>query len=471
MANAATNMQVGAGIDRQTLWDKIGYEPHSEGQASIHASEARFMMPCCGRRYGKSQSAGHWMTENLFMPDTWHWIVGPSYSLGEKEFRVVWDDIFRKLKLRHPKIRKGYNVRQGNMYIELPWNTVLEVKSADRPDESLVGEGLTSAVMSEAAKHKSSTWERYIEPALSDHRGKAMFPTTPEGFNWYKDLWDLGADPSFPDYESWQFPTWENTVRYPGGIDDPEIQRVKRVASPQWFDQEYGAKFTSFAGMIYDEFSRNLHVKEFEYVPAWRNYWAMDFGFADPFICLDIMVDQSDNWYIWREYYVRYRSTMEHGYALRARENPDGFHVTAMFGDPRGADEIATLALIIGQIYARSAELTWKQGVEAVKRQMRQQPDGSVKLFIHPRCVNTIKELEGLRVKKPPTDVKNATEGQLDKDDHTADALRYFACEFAVLGGGRSMEELSAGMAKNSERGMFRLDDTTFTGGSDQIDF
>lgn len=470
MANVAVNLPAGPNIDRRTLFNLVGYEPHSEAQQAIHDSTARFKIPCCGRRFGKSQAAGHWMTENLFEPDTWHWIIGPTYSLGEKEFRVVFNDLFRKLKLRHPKIRKGYNVRQGNMYIELPWNTVLEVKSADKPDETLVGEGLDSAIMSESAKHKSDTWPRYIEPALSDKLGECMFPSTPEGFNWYKDHWDIGQDPNETDYQSWQFPSWENSIRYPGGFDNSEIQRIKRVASPQWFAQEYGAKFTSFAGMIYDEFDRNLHVKEFEYNPAWRNYWVLDFGFADPFVCLDIMVDQSDNWYIWREYYVRYRATMEHGYALRQRENPNGFHVTAMFADPRGADEIATLSLIIGGIFARSASITWKQGVEAVKRQLRQQQDGSVKLFIHPRCLNTIKELEGLRVKKPATDTKNAMEGQLDKDDHTCDALRYFAVEYAILGAGLSMDSVNVGGGE-SDRGIFRLDDTTFTGGSERIDF
>jgi hypothetical protein len=442
MASAAVNLKAGTHIEQSRLFDEIGYSPHSALQQSIHDARQRFIVACCGRRWGKSQSAGHWMTERLFTPDTYNWIIGPTYSLAEKEFRVVYDDLFspKKLGLRHPKIRKGYNVRQGSMYIELPWNTYLLAKSADKPDESLVGEGLSAAIMSEAAKHKSDTWVRYIEPALSDKRGECLFASTPEGFNWYKGLFDLAADPAHTDYYGVHAPSWTNPVSFPGGEQDPEIQRIKAVASKQWFDQEYGAKFTSFEGMIYDEFDRTIHVREFDYVPAWRNFQVYDFGFADPFVCLDIMVDPADNVYVWREYYIRYMATMEHGYAIKNRPNPDGFHIDAMFGDPRGADEIATLSMILGPIFGRA--VPWKQGIEAVKRNMRIQPDGLPKLFIHPRCINTIKEIEGLQVKKGPTDIKNAVEGQRDKDDHTCDALRYFFSEYYVLGAGGSLRDV-----------------------------
>jgi hypothetical protein len=450
-------MQAGVGIDRQTLFNEIGYEPHTRAQMEIHTATERFLIPCCGRRWGKSRSAGHWMTEQMFVPDSWHWIVGPTYTLGEKEFRVVWDDLFMKMKLRHPKIRKGYNTRQGNMYIELPWNSHLEVKSADKPDDGLVGEGLHSAVMSEAAKHKMDTWTRYIEPALSDNRGAAIFPSTPEGFNWYHGLFELGQDPQHGAYRSWHLPSWTNPIAFPGGFDDPEIQRIRQVSSPQWFSQEYGANFTTFEGQIYDEFDHNVHVKEFDYVPTWRNYWAIDFGFADPFVCLDIMVDPSDNVYVWREYYIRYMSTYEHGHALRTRQNPDGFHVNAMFADPAGADEIATLAMIIGPMYGRSREVSWKQGVEAVKRQLRIGADGMPKLFIHPRCRNLIREIQALRIKKAATDERNAREGQFDKDDHTCDALRYFHAEFFVLGAGGSIGNLYSGGGRTESDSFFKL--------------
>lgn len=417
-------------VNRESLFEELDYMPRKE-QWDIHNSSSRFIIPCCGRRFGKSLAAGNELTAYLFTPDTRYWIVGPTYRLGEKEFRVVLDNIVRKLKL---KVKFSNNVKQGDMRIEMPspFNSIVEVVSADRPD-SLVGEGLDGVIMSEAALHKHSTWEMFIEPALSDNRGFAIFPSTPRGFNWYQGLWQLGQMPEMNEYESWQMPTWMNTNKYPGGRFDPEILRIESTVSKPHFLQEYAAEFTAFEGKIYTDFNFQHHVKQVEYNPAWRNFWAFDFGFVDPFVCLDIMVDPSDNVYVWREYQVSGLSTYEHGHAILRRKNPEGFHVDGMFGDPRGADEIATLGNILGHIEANP--VGWILGIEAVRRALALQPDGSPKLIIDPSCVNLTRQMDQLRYAESP-DGKNSKEKQHDYDDHGPDALRYFFSEYMVLRAG-----------------------------------
>lgn len=324
------------------------------------------------------------------------------------------------------------------MRMQLPWNTVIEVKSAEKQD-SLVGEGLDGAIVSEAALHKSSTWEMYLEPALSDKRGEAWFPSTPRGYNWFKGLYDIGQDPLYSEYQSWRNPTWTNTAAYPGGRDDPEIKRIERVVSRTHFLQEYAAEFTAFEGQIYEDFDPSIHVVSHKYNPLWKNYWTFDFGFSDPFVCLDIQVDPSNNVYVWREYQVRHMSTFEHSQALINRRNPDGFRVDSMFGDPRGADELSTLALTIGQVWARP--VGWKQGVEAVKRWMKLQPDGKPKLFIDRSCTELIRQIEQLRFYES-RDGRNSPEKQHDWDDHGPDALRYFFNEYFVLGYAGSLSDM-----------------------------
>lgn len=433
-------------VDRVKLFKELDYWPHSEEQWAIHNSNARFRIPCCGRRFGKSQAAGHEITVQAFIPDSYIWIVGPTYKLGEKEFRVVYNDFVVKLKMGS-KIKKQYNVNQGNMRIELPWNTVIEVVSAEKQD-SLIGEGLDFVCMSEAATHNMSTWQMYLEPALSDKRGGAIFPCTPRGYNWYYGLWMMGQDPTNNDYESWRFPTWFNKARYPGGLDDPEMQRIKNVVSEPYWNQEYAAKFTSFVGQIYDEFDDSKHVRVFEYNPAWRNYLVFDFGFSDPFVCLDIMVDPSDNVYVWREYMVRYKTTWEHAHNIKNREQPVGYRVDNMFADPRGADEIATLTMVLGAVFAR--DVGWITGVEAVKRHLKIQPDGEPKLIFHPRCHETIRQMKGLRG-KDHKEGRNVREGQHDYDDHGPDALRYFFNEFFVLGAAGNLEDIYGDVYHGSE--------------------
>lgn len=419
-------------VDRKALFEVLDYTPRPE-QWAIHNSTSRFMVPCCGRRFGKSLCAGNELTAYMFTPDARYWIVGPTYRLGEKEFRVVLYNMVRKLKV--PRLKFSNNVKQGDMRIEnTKTNTIIEVVSADRPD-SLVGEGLNGVIMSEAALHKASTWEMFIEPALSDERGFAIFPSTPRGFNWFQGLWQLGQMPEQIDYASWQLPTWSNTNKYPGGRFDPEILRIESTVSKQHFLQEYSAEFTAFEGKIYDTFNFTHHVKQIEYNPAWRNYWAMDFGFADPFVVLDIMVDPSDNVYVWREYQVSGMSTQEHGHYILRRKNPEGFHVDAMYGDPRGADEIATLRLTLGHVEANP--VGWVQGVEAVRRALKLKADGTPSLYIDPSCVNLTRQMDQLRYaeSREGHNVMNSAgrERQHDYDDHGPDALRYFFSEYMVL--------------------------------------
>lgn len=428
-------------ISKEALFAEIDYKPHSKQQL-FHDSKARFRIPCCGRRFGKSLMCGHEMTARLFVPDTMHWIIGPTYALGEKEFRVVFDNLFRKMGSHFNSlrgVRKSYNVDQGNMSISLPWNTRLEVKSAEKQD-SLVGEGLDSCIMSEAALHKKDTFQMYIEPALLDKRGVADFPSTPRGHNWYEGLWLSGQDPQQEWAESWRFPTWENEALFPQGYDDPEIQKIKRTVSEFHWLQEYCAEFTALEGRIYDEFKREIHVKDLVYNPFWKNYQAFDFGFADPFVCLDIQVDPSDNVYVWREYQIRRKTNTEHGLALAVRANPENYHVDGRFGDPSDPDAIRTLNAILGgkKIIARplpvkNAISGKQQGYEAVKQWLKVHADGKPKLFINRSCIETIRQMEHLQ-SPPERDDHNSKEGQREFDDHGPDAIRYFFNEYFITG-------------------------------------
>lgn len=438
-------MRVEPNISREALFERLYYNPHSDEQWEIHRSTARFRIPCCGRRWGKSTWASREMTLKMFVPDSVNWIVGPDYSLGEKEFRIVWYD-FQKLGLLK-YCSKSNNVKQGNMRIHFKeLNSLLEVKSAERPD-SLVGEGLDHVIMSEAAKHKMSTWQMYIEPALSDKRGSADFPSTPQGFNWFKGMYDLGLDPNQPEYDSWHFPTWTNTYSFPGGYDDPELVRIRGNHTNMFWDQEYAAKFTAYEGLIYQDFDPQIHVRPIAYQPQWSNYLALDFGYTDPTVCYDIMVNPFDQRvYVWREYVKTQTTYSEHGRILKNRENPANYHVDEAFGDPRGAEPIATLSFWLGYIAANA--VGWSLGVEAVANALKVRPDGEPGLIIDPSCRELIRQMQALRAKGSVTEGRNERPGQYDGDDHGPDALRYFFNERFVLRSGEGLADMYDGVGK-----------------------
>ena len=457
---------------RTFYFDKLGYKPHSQKQASIHASDARFKILACGRRYGKTTFGANELTVALMDPyhPGYYWIVGPKYATAEKEFRIVYFNIMKKLGLANTKgVKKSYNVKQGDMTIELPWGSLLEVKSAQHKD-TLLGEGLKGVIMAEAARHDIDTWEQYVRPTLSDidpttgERGWAIFTSTPRGYNWFNGIWMLGQNrEAHPMFESWRLPSWENPLVYPGGREDPEIQSMEDKMPKQVFRQEIAAEFTAFQGKIYDEFDTNIHVRPIEYRPEWTNVWFMDYGWSNPFCCYDVMIDPEDNFYIWREYQVSEIATFEHAKILLHRaDNPDNYHVDWGAGDPRGPDQAQTITLVTGvQIYsediATNAHESWKIGIEWVKRMLKIQPTGEPKLLIDPSCVQLISQMEQLHAIEPKGDEKNFVEGQHKYNDHGPDAIRYGIGQYFENGAGSSLSSVySPGHRKTEAETFFQ---------------
>jgi hypothetical protein len=451
---------------KKFIFGKLDYKPHSREQQEIHDSDKRFRTLCCGRRWGKTTFGAKEMTAAICDPtqEGYYWIVGPNYVQGEKEFRIVVKDI-GLLGLR-TKVKIQYNIPQGLMTIRMPWDTMLEVKSAER-QESLLGEGLKGVIMAEAARHSRDTWEQYVRPALSDkgadgERGWAIFTSTPRGFNWFQGLWLMGQLRSkHPNYASWRLPSWDNPIIYPGGRSDAEIEEIEDEVSKQFFSQEIAAEFTSFVGEIYDEFDPSVHVIPIEYNANWRNFWALDYGWTNEFVCLDIMVDPDDNVYVWREYHESYKSTFDHGLILKHQPNPPNFHVDSIFGDPRGPDQAATFAIHHGPVFSMAPKTNdqfseWFIGIEQVKRWMKIRPDGKPKLYISDACPNLIRQMSQLR---PPEgkEGKNAPEGQHKHDDHGPDALRYFFTQYFLMGAGSSLSDVYAPSQMQTEAaGFFR---------------
>lgn len=463
MAGAGDTQTSAKVINKAAYFKKIEYSPHSEGQASFHNSRARFKVAVCGRRYGKTSMVARDIEPEFLRPDKWFWIVGPTYGLAEKEFRLIYDDFVRKLGLGKEKdFKKHYNPRTGEMSLVFPWNTVLEVKSADHP-ENLVGEGLDGVVMSEAAKHRKETWERFVRPALADRRGFAYFVSTPEGMNFLHQLWQYGHDPSYPEYESWQFPSWDNPIIYPGGYDDPEIQLLKRTMTPDWFAQEIAAEFTAFVGKIFRDWQEKTHVTRVPFRPEWPNYAVFDWGYTNPLACVEFQVCPSDDSiHIWREHYKSFMVLEDHLAELKSREQPEGYHINLAFGDAADPGAIET----VGRDFAPclgdpEAKKDWRRGIELMNQFMKPLPEtGKPRYYVDHSCTNTIREHNNYR-SKDPVKGNNVPEMAKNVDDHTIDAIRYGLMHIFELGANHHLNEIYnqpedlMPIAVGSERGFF----------------
>lgn len=438
-----------AALNKTALFRELGYEPHSEGQRRFHDCTSRFRLAACGRRYGKSTMVARDLEPRMFIPGMRYWIVGPTYDLGEKEFRVIWDDLIVKMQLgKHKGVKKAYNKKQGEMRIELPNRTIVEVRSAQHPD-TLVGDNLDHVIMSEAAKHRDDTWQKYIRAALSDRRGTADFASTPEGMNWFHQMYEMGIDPGFPDYAAFHFPSWENPIVYPGGRQDPEILAIERSTSKEFFNQEIAADFGSFVGAIYTDFDKEVHVQRHTFRPEWKNYIAFDWGFTSPLAAVEFQVSPSDEMWIWREHYMSYRTVKEHCDILKRREQPTGYHLDLAFGDAADPEAAAVVSReLVACVTDPMAKQNWREGIDLVASLMKSYDTGLVAdefgtpierphFFVDPSCKETIREHQNYRRSAKATSAtkESTTTAPTNKqDDHTCDAVRYGAMHVFRLG-------------------------------------
>jgi hypothetical protein len=441
-------------VSKAKYFAKIGYQPHPK-QMLFHHSEARFKIPVCGRRFGKTYMCAKDIEPTLMTPNKRIWICAPTYDLGEKEFRVIWQDMIVKLQLgKERQVKKAFNKKNGDMYIEFPWGTRIEVRSADRP-ETLVGDGLDHVIMSEAAKHSKETWDRYIRPALADKRGTATFGTTPEGQNWIHDLWQLGRNPLFEEYASWRFPSWDNPNVYPGGRNDPEILLQERTMPYEWFQQEIAADFTSFMGKIYSEWDETVHVKPCAYNPAWKNYIAFDWGFVNPMAAVEFQVDPMDRVHIWRLHYKAHTRLEIFLEELRSRPQPPGYKINLCFGDAADPEAVATVCAKFGPCIADpKSKDNWREGIDLVKQFLRTQVTGTADeygtpteepwLVVDPSCGDIIREFNNYRAASASTGNKprNPREDAQKYDDHALDALRYGLMHIFKLGATMSLSDV-----------------------------
>lgn len=439
-------MAATAQVSLQTHFDAVGYSPH-RGQVPIHRSGARHRVAAMGRRLGKSFAGGH---ELSFQPlitamtlrlaesplDNVHrrheiWIVGPEYTDAEKEFRVFWNDC-RTLELPMDKPGSYYNAEAGDMVASFfKGKLIVHGKSAKYPG-TLVGEGLTGVVMSEAAKLKPSVWTKFVRPTLIDQRGWSLWLSTPEGKNHFYEKWQWGQDPAYPEWESWRLPSWTNHYLFPLGPDDPELAEMKREMTEESVKQEIEADFTEFVGRVFKGFDEEIHVRDVQYDPQLPIYLACDYGWTNPFVMLAIQVDVWDNVRVLAEYRAVHKDIND--IARELKDYAVFRNGKVLYPDPAEPQDTAILtkALKVPANTSTGGELKYRlqyirQGLKQYPEHLEDgHPEKQPKLVIDRRCTELIREMQDYRYPENTSEVRPDKETPLDKDDHGPEALGRF---------------------------------------------
>ena len=210
-------------------------------QIDVWQDPARFKVIAAGRRCGKSNFAIKRTLAAALNAPKGSAVLYLAPTLAQAR-QIAWDALLDQAG----DLVRNSNVNQGD--ITLTNGIKIHIRSGENPD-ALRGLKLAFAVIDEAAFIKEEVWSKIVRPALADLKGEAIFISTPDGRNWFYDLYKLGQDGSDEDWRSWHLTTWDNPT-----IDPKEIEAAKRTLSSWSFKVEFESSFdTSGSGIFKEE--------------------------------------------------------------------------------------------------------------------------------------------------------------------------------------------------------------------------
>ena len=259
---------------REHLYEKVGFTPTDE-QLPILESPYRFNLVAGGEQAGKSMVASKYLLGRFMETEEpgLYWLVAADYERTRAEFEYLVQD-FATLG-----ILKQASKRVDPGYIVLADGTRIETKSAKDP-RTLAMRAPHGILGCEASQLDMETFFR-LRGRCAPKRGWMFLAGTFEGsLGWYPQMytaWAAGAD---PEAKAYSLPSWTNKYLYPGGREDPEIQRLKEVASDDFYMERIEGTPSPPKGLVFTEFRPDAHVVDVEYVPDVPVHLWMDPGYA-----------------------------------------------------------------------------------------------------------------------------------------------------------------------------------------------
>ncbi|OFW53997.1 MAG: hypothetical protein A2163_07960 [Actinobacteria bacterium RBG_13_35_12] len=429
----------------------IDYIPHKYQQL-IHNDPAPYKVISAGRQFGKSMLARWTILLSAIREAGKYWIVSPTIKQGKDNH---WNDPENNILRDTEGWRLDQNITE--LAIEVParnGKSRIELKGIENL-EKVRGSKLRGVVMDEAAFLTEYSWTNVIQPMMTTTGGWAMFISTPNGFNWFKDLYQQGTIytvvqkyPSEPPiwkakllkppkqgrlkgWSSYHFTSYDNPFAKPEIIESARLEAISKNSEDNFF-QEYVADFRKVSGLIYKNFNRNIHVIDpIEIEDHWDVYRGVDFGFDNPTACVWVAVSPEGKWYIIDEYYEKKESSDYHiGMILSKSQNYP--HAEATYADPSAPQNIIDwgkkgLYMTGARKDMGTNKGEWVgHGTDLIQEKLKINPiDKKPTLFVFKGCTQTIREFESYRWKEEKNTELNKPGVPLKANDHLMDALRY----------------------------------------------
>lgn len=203
----------------------------------------RFLV-LAGRGGGKTLIGAHAAREEMLVPNSIGWVMGPTY-------KILHDSTFPTLvRLIPPDWVKKWDAE--HLEITLKNGALVAFRSLEDPDRARGPHGVGWGWFDEAAQSPERAYDVF-EPTLIKAGGIIIATTTVLGFDWtYDKLERRALVYKEPGYWATRYWTEENPLFASNPVMMQQIERARKNMAPEFFDQEYRAERRNATGLVYN---------------------------------------------------------------------------------------------------------------------------------------------------------------------------------------------------------------------------
>ena len=284
-----------------------------------------------------------------------------------------------------------------------------------------------------AGMNLKESWESIIQPCVATrwspmnakkfnaNPGRALIISTPSGYDYFYEMYNRQDSDN-----SWKSYTY--TYKDSPFLDEEEIDRVKLTLDPLKFAREYTASFEDSGNNVFYTFDRKEHIdKDLQYFDDTEDvHVAIDFNvgimasvvFAirgNQIHILDEMQGHPDTETLARALAEKYK-----GHRIISYPDPAG--KARKSSAAVGTTDFSILQSngIVTRAHNKAPPII--DSVAAVNKKFKN-ANGDIDMYVHPKCVNTIKSIE--RTQWVESNPDSATIDKKEGVEHWTDALRY----------------------------------------------
>lgn len=443
------------------LYEELGKAPAGLAyfmgptQMAAHQSEALTKQFAGGWRVGKSTWLAAETLPYLFKDNATVWIVSNDYNLGRYEFTYV----LRWMQWLGVPITRLNDPSTGPWRLVTAWGAELKIQTADDVTK-IEGGNLDAAVIAEAGLMDPEVVRRLGGRVMTKGGPILMSGSLDASEPWYMKSFEkyLNGPTEDINWHSWGMPSWENTLSFPGGRDDPKIKEREALLSDDEFKLKIACQVAKPQELVFSEFDATIHLIPFEYadldskggrleypqavssdfgmsISRWilprrdRVHLAIDPGSRGAYAVLAIR-KYDDQIFVIDEVYMKL--TMVEDVIAECKMRPWWPDVDFAVMDIAGKQQPAMASH--ADIWAKDENLHFypsmqfthiEDGIEHLKTFLRNPLNRQPRLWVDPKCKGLITEF-GLYRYRTEKENRPVSEAPIDANNHSIKALIYY---------------------------------------------